>query len=174
MTRPQDPAAAGGDRLRAGHADRELAIGTLKDAFAHGRLTRDELGARAGLALTARTRAELAALTADISPTPGPAGAGSGRLPAPARRRPLARAAAGSGGCLVIVAAAVRVGTIADPGNTPGPIPKFLAPLCLLVAFAAVVAALCILAYGMAASIEQRRSRRQPPPRPGPPRRAAG
>ena len=36
MTGPQDPAAAGGDRLRAGHADREQVIGTLKDAFVHG------------------------------------------------------------------------------------------------------------------------------------------
>ena len=55
MTGPQDPAAAGRDRLRAGHADREQVIGTLKDAFVQGRLTRDELDARAGRALSART-----------------------------------------------------------------------------------------------------------------------
>ena len=66
MTGPQDPAAAGRDRLRAGHADREQVIGTLKDAFVHGRLTRDELDAPAGRALSARTYADLAALTADI------------------------------------------------------------------------------------------------------------
>ena len=42
-------------RLRAGHADREQVIGTLKDAFVHGRLTKDELGARTGRALAART-----------------------------------------------------------------------------------------------------------------------
>ena len=35
MTGPQDPAAAGAGRLRAGHADREQVIETLKDAFAH-------------------------------------------------------------------------------------------------------------------------------------------
>jgi hypothetical protein len=58
MTGPQDPAAAGGDRLGAGHADREQVIGTLKDAFVHGRLTRDELDARAGQALAARTYAD--------------------------------------------------------------------------------------------------------------------
>jgi hypothetical protein len=163
MTGPQDPAAAGDGRLRAGHADREQVIETLKDAFVHGRLTRDELDARAGRALAARTCAELAALTADI---PAPVAAGAG----PARRRPLARAVAGSGGCLVIAAAAVRVAAIADPnsGATPGPIPEFFAPLCVLVALAAVVAALCSLGYGVGASIEQRRSRRQPPPRPGP------
>jgi hypothetical protein len=30
MTGPHDPATAGGDRLRAGHADREQAIEALK------------------------------------------------------------------------------------------------------------------------------------------------
>ena len=84
MAGPQDPAAAGGDRLRACHADREQVIETLKDAFVHGRLTRDELDARAGRALSARTHADLAALIADIPP--GPAAAGPGRPPAPARR----------------------------------------------------------------------------------------
>ena len=66
MTGPQDPAATGGDRLRAARADRERVIGALQDAFVHGRLTRDEFGERAGLAMAARTRADLAALTADI------------------------------------------------------------------------------------------------------------
>jgi hypothetical protein len=33
MTGPEDPAAAGRDRLRAGHADRGQVIGTLKGAF---------------------------------------------------------------------------------------------------------------------------------------------
>ncbi len=63
---PQDPAAAGGDRIRAGHADREQVIETLKAAFVQGRLTRDELDARAGRALSARTCVDLAALIADI------------------------------------------------------------------------------------------------------------
>ena len=95
MTGPQDPAAAGCDRLRAGHADREQVIETLKDAFVQGRLTRGELDARAGQALSARTCADLAALTADIpagrpgrrARPPRPAG---GRWPG----RPPGRAAA--------------------------------------------------------------------------------
>ena len=41
------PAAAGRDRLRAGHADREQVIKALKDAFVAGRLTRGEPGVRA-------------------------------------------------------------------------------------------------------------------------------
>ena len=163
MTGPQDPAAAGCDRLRAGHADREQVIETLKDAFVQGRLTRGELDARAGQALSARTCADLAALTADI-----PAAAGSARPPAPARRWPLARATAGSGGCLIIAAAAVWLAALADPGP-PAPTPyHFLAPPCLLIAFSAVLAALGFLVYGVGTSWEQRRSRRQLPPPPGP------
>ena len=121
-TGPQDPAAAGHDRLWAGHADREQVIGTLKNAFVHGRLTKDELDARTGQALAARTHAGLAALTADIPP--GPAVAGPGRPPAPARRRPLARAAVKSGICLFIAAAAIGAGMLfpVDSGG-PGPNP---------------------------------------------------
>ena len=91
MTAPQDPAAAGGDRLRAAHADREQVIEALKDAFVQGRLTRDELDTRAGRALAAPTYADLASLTADIPAEPAAAGVG-----APAG--PGAPPAAGQGG----------------------------------------------------------------------------
>ena len=121
-TGPQDPAAAGRDRLRACHADREQVLETLKDAFVHGRLTKDELDTRAGRALAARTYADLAPLTADIPPA-APAEA---RPPAAARRRPLARAVAGSGICLVIAAAAVRAAFIFDPGPSGPTPPSFL------------------------------------------------
>ena len=183
MTGPQYPAAAGGDRLRAGHADREQVLETLKDAFVAGRLTRDELDVRAGRALAARTCADLAALTADIPPAPSPApaaraapaapaAAGSARPPAPARRRPLARAATGSGSCLVIAAAAVRAAFILDPGP-PGPTPYHSwAPLMLFLAYIAVLGTLGFVGYGVVTSVEQRRSRRQLPPRPGPGGRA--
>jgi len=165
---PQDP-AAGRDRLRAGHADREHVIDTLKTAFVHGRLTKDELDARTGQALAARTYADLAALIADIPPAPAvPAVAGSARPPALARRRPLARAAAKSGICLTIAAAAVWAAFILDPGP-PGPTPYHSwAPVMLFLANVAVVTALCILGYGVARSLEQRRSHRRLPPRPGP------
>ena len=144
MTGPQDLAAAGGDRLRASHADREQVIEALKDAFVQGRLTRDELATRAGRALAARTFAELATLTADI-----PAAAGPARPPAPACRRPLARKAVGAGSCLIIAAVAARVAGLVDPGP-PAPSPYHSwAPLCLFVTFAAVVAALLILVLGV-------------------------
>jgi DUF1707 SHOCT-like domain len=159
MTGPEDPAAAGRDRLRAGHADREQVIEALKDAFVQGRLTRDELDVRAGRALAARTRAELAALTADI---PGdPAAAGPSRPPAPAPvRGPLARAAAGSGSCLVIAAAAVQVAFLVDTDG-PGPNPhQSWVPWCLTVAFFAVLTALGIVIHGVGTAVEQRGSRR--------------
>ena len=72
---PQDPGAvwaAGGGHLRASDADRERAIDVLKAAFVQGRLTKDELDARAARALTARSHADLAALTADLHRPPRP------------------------------------------------------------------------------------------------------
>jgi hypothetical protein len=167
MTGPHDQAAAGSDGLRAGHGDREQVIETLKTAFVHGRLTRDELDVRAGRALAARTCADLAVLTADI-----PAAAGPARPPAPARRRPLARAAAGSGGCLVIAFAAVRVAFIFDPDGTgPAPYHSWAKPFMIL-ALAAVLTALAIAVLGVAISVARRRSRGQLPPLPGPGGRA--
>jgi hypothetical protein len=59
-------AAKNGGHIRASDADREQVIEVLKDAFARGRLTKDELSVRAGLALVSRTYAELSAVTADI------------------------------------------------------------------------------------------------------------
>jgi hypothetical protein len=56
----------GDGRLRASDTDREQVIGTLKAAFVQGRLTRDELDARAGQVYASRTYAELAEVTTDI------------------------------------------------------------------------------------------------------------
>jgi Domain of unknown function (DUF1707) len=154
-------------------ADREYVIDTLKTAFVHGLLTREDLDGRTGQVLTARTYAELDALAADIPGVarlagppvpPAPAAAGLARPSAPARRWPLARAAAGAGSCLVIAAAAMAGAVITDPG-APGPNPW--ATLWVLLLFVAVCAALGFLVHGVATSIEQRRSRRQLPPRPG-------
>ena len=83
----ETPAAAV-DRghLRASHADREQVIATLKAAFVQGRLTKDELDARAGQTFAARTYADLAVITADL-----PAGlitAPPPRKAAPVRARP--------------------------------------------------------------------------------------
>jgi hypothetical protein len=61
------------------HPDREQAISALKAAFVQGRLTSDEFDARVGQALASRTRAELAAITADIPL--GPLGVQPARRP---------------------------------------------------------------------------------------------
>ena len=69
-TGPWDP---GSVRFLASDADRERAVDVLKTAFVYGTLTRDELTLRTGRALTARTYAELAAITAGLTPPrPGP------------------------------------------------------------------------------------------------------
>ena len=84
MAGPGDQAAAAErrsrSRLRASHADREQVIGTLKAAFVQGMLARDEFGQRVGQALTARTHADLAALTTDL-----PAGLTAAQPPKPVR-----------------------------------------------------------------------------------------
>ena len=56
--------------LRASDADREAAVDTLRHAASDGRLTTDELEERVSTAYAARTRNELARLTADLSVVP--------------------------------------------------------------------------------------------------------
>ena len=65
-------AALGRDdgRFRVSRGDREQVIELLKTAFVDERLTTEELDARVGQALTSRTRADLAAVTADIAVEP--------------------------------------------------------------------------------------------------------
>jgi hypothetical protein len=167
MAGPGDEMAAGAASrgpMRASYADREQVIEALKDAFVLGRLTKDELDARAGQALAARTCVELAVLTADIPPAR--AASRPTRPLVPARRRPLARVAVGSGGCLALAAAAVLASFILDPGGAGAD--RTWAGLMLLVAQYAVIAGVCILWSGVATSVQQRRSGRQLPPRLGP------
>jgi hypothetical protein len=58
------------DRMRASDADREALTARLRDHYAEGRLTQDELDERVSVALSAQTFGELRALTTDL---PGPA-----------------------------------------------------------------------------------------------------
>jgi hypothetical protein len=52
--------------LRASHADRDQTVEILRDAAGDGQLTASELDERVEAALSARTRSELAELTADL------------------------------------------------------------------------------------------------------------
>jgi hypothetical protein len=83
-------------------------------------------------------------------------------------RRPLAKAAAISGVCLVVAAAAMLIGAhIAE--SSPGPSANHpLVEALFLLALVGVMTALLTVGLGVVASVEQRRSRRQLPPRPGP------
>jgi Domain of unknown function (DUF1707) len=71
---PSDlPAAVAGVELRASHADRDQVVELLRVATGDGRLSAEELDDRLERALTARTYAELATLTADLPAVPGAA-----------------------------------------------------------------------------------------------------
>jgi Domain of unknown function (DUF1707) len=76
---PSDGAGA----LRASHEDRDQVAERLRVAAGDGRLSPEELDERLGLALTARTYAELAALVADL-PAAGTAVSAAPASPAPA------------------------------------------------------------------------------------------
>ena len=99
MTGEVSPAGPGGQpispgELRASHEDRDSVVEQLRVAAGDGRLTADELDERLERALTARTYAELAVLTADL-PATGTAG-----LPAPGplpQAKDLVRIQCGSG-----------------------------------------------------------------------------
>ncbi|RCV52774.1 DUF1707 SHOCT-like domain-containing protein [Marinitenerispora sediminis] len=60
------PRPAPSGQFRASHDDREAVVERLRDAAAEGRIDLDELDSRLEQALTSKTHAELAALTADL------------------------------------------------------------------------------------------------------------
>ena len=68
------------DRMRVSDADREALTARLRDNYAEGRLTQDELDERVSVALSAKTFGELRTLTTDL---PGPAA-----VPPPTAARP--------------------------------------------------------------------------------------
>jgi Domain of unknown function (DUF1707) len=165
MTGPDEGGLAGRGHLRAAQADREQAITVLKAAYAQGRLTKDELEARAGQAFASRTYAELAALTADIPadlPAASPAAASRAATgsdapwPRPSTpARTMAKAARRSGVCLLVAIALVEGAYLAD---------NFL---LIVAAFFALIAASGFFGYGILDAWEERRSHAQVPPGPG-------
>ena len=66
--------------LRASHADRDRVVEVLRVAAGDGLLTAAELDERLQAALSARTRSELAVLTADLPPAGSAAGQGPVRI----------------------------------------------------------------------------------------------
>ena len=93
-TRPTVPAGA----LRVSNAEREPVIERLKQAYAEGRLDHDEFDMRIHLAMTAKTYADLATVTTDLSPAPAASVSACGRTgESTAREHLLAALAHGSG-----------------------------------------------------------------------------
>lgn len=163
ITGPEEGPAAGRGHLRAAHADREQVVELLKTAYVAGRLTKDELAARAGQALAARTYSDLAALTADLPADP-PAARRPRRARPPALQRsgpartPGARTAAvASASCLAGAVLLFWWSFVHDDQNASATLPVIL--VALVMSF--------ILAAGAVA--ELRRSRGQLPQGPGRP-----
>ena len=71
---PRSPANAG---MRASDRDRAVIETVLADAFAEGRLTRDEYDERTTTALTSRTLGELVPLVSDLPVGPTPRSSGT-------------------------------------------------------------------------------------------------
>jgi Domain of unknown function (DUF1707) len=156
---------AGRDRLRAGHADREQVIEALKTAFVGGRLTREELDARTGRALAARTYADLAAVTADIpAGQAGQATASAAPPPAAARRRRRPSPPVIVFICLAI-AAAMWGGLLFGPGGSD---PRYLVTPMIVLAVTGVFTALGVMACAVVKSLDQGSPARQLPAQAGP------
>ncbi len=100
---PWDPlAAAASGHMRASDADRDRVVDALKAAYVYGLLTREELAARTGQALAARTYAELTAVTAVLAERrPAPASPSLVMHP-PARKRISRKAVAFGAGAVVL------------------------------------------------------------------------
>jgi hypothetical protein len=143
-------------RLRASHADREHVIGMLKAAFVQGRLTKDELDARAGQTFAARTYAELAAITADL-----PAGlitAPPPRNPAPVRARP-AMGPLVAGAALILPPPAILAAAYLTGSDQLAKVFRLIVPWYFL--------AWIVAGAQMLANWHDKRPQEQPPPRRG-------
>lgn len=69
---------AAGNEMRVSDAEREAAAAELREHFASGRLTQDELDERLAAAFVAKTHGDLKALFTDLPSSGGWAGAGAG------------------------------------------------------------------------------------------------
>ena len=100
---PWDPlTAAANGHMRASDADRDRVVDALKASYVYGLLTREELAARTGQALAARTYADLSAITAVLAERrPAPASAARVMHP-PARKRISGRAVALGASAVVV------------------------------------------------------------------------
>ena len=78
---------ASGNEMRVGDAEREAAAAELREHYASGRLTLDELNERIDKAFAAKTRGDLNVLMTDLPSRRPEAGRGAGAIGAAALRR---------------------------------------------------------------------------------------
>ena len=152
MTEPGDEIAAGAggrSQLRASHAEREQVIDLLKAAFVQGRLAMDEFDLRVGWALTSRTCAQLAALTADI-----PASLTKAQPPQPTRESGNKKTTAAVLGSIAVWQVAVSL-WVGDSGPTRRPL-----GLLIMVIVAVLLQVSIVSAWLIAVRLERRASRR--------------
>jgi hypothetical protein len=128
-------------RMRASDADREEVAALLGDAFAAGRLTRDELEERCAAAYAARTWGELDGLTADL-PAAFPVVRAEALPPSGLVTRPGLRRPADSPPFWPLLAAALGIGAIlaALAGSVVAWTAAVLIPLALLLPLALGIA----------------------------------
>ena len=90
---------AAGNEMRVGDAEREAVAAELREHYASGRLTLDELNERVDKAFTATTRGDLNALMTDLpSARPGWSSAGAAGASGPSGSSALPGGAPGAGG----------------------------------------------------------------------------
>jgi len=155
MAEPGDGAAGQGG-LRASDTDRDQAVERLKTAFVHGMLARDEFDQRVGLALASRTRADLAALTADI---PAEA-AGTSLLVTRDRRR---RNPSVKAGAAIVAVPILASGIVAGAYDGPLAAAVFIVFSLLVVGIPTAIVVTVVRAILLAEARQARRSGGQPP-----------
>jgi DUF1707 SHOCT-like domain len=157
-------ADSGRGRQRASDADREHVVNTLKAAYVHGLVTKDEFDARVSQVFAARTYAELAVITADIPA--GLAAAQQPPRPTPARGNAPAHANVGPGDRAIIATAVFAVLALAI-SISAGP---FASPAAVLLVFGGAGSAfvsLFLLRSRMRGSRRDKRPGGQLPPQRG-------
>jgi hypothetical protein len=121
---PHDPRRPENARLRASDADREVVLGVLGEAYADGRLTREELDERSAQAASSRTLGELPPLLADLLPAAGsatPVPVGAADLDRAAHERYARRLREALWGFVSISAIVWVIWVITGPDSFPWP-----------------------------------------------------
>jgi hypothetical protein len=109
----RDPGDQQRASLRASDADRERLVEALREHYAQGRLTDEELAQRSERAYTARTLGDLDALGADLPPLPA---APPAQAPSPRLRQARAVLVSQAAGSLVLVLMLVVIWALSGRG----------------------------------------------------------